>query len=492
MVGDTVQTAAPATVAASRSWARRYSRRLLVTDAAVVSWAVAGAHVTRFGWEDHAVATTTFVGSYDPTYVGVSVALALTWLLMLSLRETRSATVVGTGPEEYRRVIAASLQLFGLVAVAAFLLKADLGRGYLLIAFPAGTAGLLLGRYLWRQWLHLQRRAGTWSDRVVVAGQADQVAHLTEQLARDPGAGYQIVAACTHSGQGTVVAAGRRVPVRGRLEDVLDVAQACSADIIAVTSTDAFSGQVLRQLGWQLEGTDTGLMVAPALTDVAGPRIHLRPVGGLPLLHVEKPRLPRGGRLAKESFDRVGAAVLLVILSPVLVVIAILIRAADGGPALYRQERVGRGNALFEVLKFRSMRVDADADLPALLAAQGTADRPLFKVDEDPRVTTVGRFLRCTSLDELPQLVNVLRGEMSLVGPRPQRPTEVALYTGGEERRLLAKPGMTGLWQVSGRSDLPWEEAVRLDLYYVENWSFTFDLLLLWRTVGVVLRGTGR
>ena len=164
-------------------------------------------------------------------------------------------------------------------------------------------------------------------------------------------------------------------------------------------------------------------------------------------------------------------------------------RATSPGPAIYRQQRVGYDGTSFPIWKFRTMRADADAELQQLLAAQGKGLQPLFKLDDDPRVTRVGRVLRAYSLDEFPQLVNVLLGHMSLVGPRPQVDAEVALYSRTHRRRLLAKPGMTGLWQVSGRNEVAWEDAAELDLYYVENWSLGLDVVLLLRTVLVVLRG---
>jgi len=260
---------------------------------------------------------------------------------------------------------------------------------------------------------------------------------------------------------------------------------------VAVAASGEMSADVLRRIGWDLEGTGVALVVAPALTNIAGNRIHVQPVSGLALLHIEEPRLPRGGQIAKQVTDRVGALLLVVLLLPVFLVTAALVRCTSPGPALYRQERIGRAGRTFRVWKFRSMQVGADAALPGLLAAAGTGGTPLFKVADDPRLTRVGGLLRRYSLDELPQLFNVLAGDMSLVGPRPQRLAEVELYDDLARRRLLARPGMTGYWQVSGRSDLSWDEAVRLDLYYVENWTFSFDMILLWRTVFTVVRGRG-
>lgn len=210
-------------------------------------------------------------------------------------------------------------------------------------------------------------------------------------------------------------------------------------------------------------------------------------MAGLPLIHVETPRYDGGKLVAKRTFDLIGSSLLIAVMSPIFLVLALLVKASSPGPVLYRQERIGLNGDTFHMLKFRSMRNDADAELANLLAAQGTSDQPLFKVANDPRVTRIGRTLRKHSLDEFPQLFNVLLGSMSLVGPRPQREGEVAMYDDAARRRLLLKPGMSGLWQVGGRSSLCWEDAIRLDLFYVENWSILGDIVILWRTFRAVV-----
>jgi len=259
---------------------------------------------------------------------------------------------------------------------------------------------------------------------------------------------------------------------------------------VAVLACPEMDGVALRRLAWQLERDDVELVVAPALMDVTGPRISIRPVSGLPLLHVEHPELDGGRQVVKDLFDRVMALVALVVLSPLLLVVALLIKFTSEGPVLFRQTRVGRDGREFTVLKFRTMVVDAEARKTELLV-HNEHDGVLFKIRKDPRITPIGRKLRRYSLDELPQLINVLRGDMSLVGPRPPLPEEVARYGGDVYRRLAVKPGLTGLWQVSGRSDLSWEESVRLDLRYVDNWSLALDLLILWKTWSAVVRGSG-
>jgi exopolysaccharide biosynthesis polyprenyl glycosylphosphotransferase len=231
--------------------------------------------------------------------------------------------------------------------------------------------------------------------------------------------------------------------------------------------------------------------VAPTLVEVAGPRIAIRPIAGLPLMHVDHPELTGGRRLAKELFDRCTAAVLLLLLSPFLLIIAGLLKITSGGPVIFQQRRIGRNGEPFTIVKFRTMVRDAECLRADVIHLNEHDAGPLFKIRDDPRVTPLGGWLRRYSLDELPQLINVLIGDMSLVGPRPPLPREVKEYGLDARRRLVVKPGLTGLWQISGRSDLDWEESVRLDLRYVENWSLALDALILWKTVFVVIRGAG-
>jgi exopolysaccharide biosynthesis polyprenyl glycosylphosphotransferase len=280
------------------------------------------------------------------------------------------------------------------------------------------------------------------------------------------------------------------LPVLGGVPDVADVVQQFEVDTVAVLPGPEVHGAVLRRLGWQLEDTEAELLLAPAVTDVVGPRVHIRPVAGLPLLHVERPELTGVRRFTKELVDRSLATLGLVILAPALLAIAVAVRLDSRGPVFFRQERVGRCGVTFTMLKFRSMVQDAPR-LAEQLAAANEGNEVLFKMRDDPRVTRVGRTLRRYSLDELPQLINVLCGHMSLVGPRPPLAKEVAKYGADMHRRFLVKPGLTGLWQVSGRSDLSWDDSVRIDVRYVENWSLALDLMILWKTVGAVVRGSG-
>jgi exopolysaccharide biosynthesis polyprenyl glycosylphosphotransferase len=467
-------------------WAKSYARRLVISDVLVLVWVVFGVQIAWFGLDSAGVAVSGSVADLAIGYTAVSVAIITAWLIVLALYDTRDHRYIGTGSAEYRRIVDASIRLFAFVAIIAYVFKIDLARGYIFIAFPLGTLVLMFSRWIWRQWLNAQRQGGGYSARVLLVGSTPSVAHLAGELARHPEEGYRVVAACVPDGVVGEPVAGTTIPIVGRIPDALQALNTTGADTVAVTSSEELGAQAVRELSWGLEGGRQHLIVAPSLTQINGPRIHTRPVAGLPLIHVEMPRYEGSTHFMKRAFDLVGSAALITALSPVLIVLALSVKLTSAGPVFYRQERVGQNGEPFDMLKFRSMRLNADDELAALLAQQGTSDKPLFKVENDPRVTSIGHFLRKHSLDEFPQLFNVLLGTMSLVGPRPQREGEVALYDDAARRRLLLKPGMSGLWQVGGRSSLGWEDAIRLDLYYVENWSMTGDLVILWKTVRAV------
>ncbi|WIJ45900.1 sugar transferase [Curtobacterium citreum] len=466
-------------------WEATYSRRLVITDLLALVWVVFGVQIAWFGFDSRNV--TGSPADLALGYTTVSVVLVAAWLVMLALYDTRDPRYVGTGAGEYRRIVDSAIRLFALVAIIAYAFKLEIARGYIFIAFPVGVLLLVLTRWMWRQWLNAQRRGGRFSAHVVLVGSTVSVEHIARELMRHPEEGYRVVGACVPSGAVGSTLGSTGVPILGRIPDAVVALRSIGADTVAVTSSDDLGAQAVRELSWELEGGREHLIVAPSLTEVNGPRIHTRPVAGLPLIHVEMPRYDGNALFMKRAFDIVGSATLIVALSPLLIVLAIVVKLTSAGPVLYRQERIGLNGVPFDMLKFRSMRVNADAELATLLAAQGKGDTPLFKLDNDPRITPIGHFLRKHSLDEFPQLFNVFFGTMSLVGPRPQREGEVALYDAAASRRLLLKPGMSGLWQVGGRSSLGWEDAIRLDLYYVENWSITSDLVILWRTVRAVL-----
>lgn len=473
-----------------RGWVSSYRIKLIVTDVAIVSAMVVASQAIRFAGSSRLV-----VGGVGPVnYWLVSAVLIVAWLGALGINGAWDHKVLGAGPSEYRRIIQASMYLFGFVAIAAYLLHVEIARGYLAMALPLGLAGLIAGRWVWRRLLSEYRRAGTHMNRVVVIGGHLTAATLATRLRNQPSAGYRVSGLCVPGPDDRGEGDPEEIdgfPIIGTLDDVFAAIARSDADTVAVAASDRFGPDHVRALAWQLEGTGIRLVLAPALTDVAGPRIHVKPVAGLPLMHVEEPRFTGPKLVAKTALDFVVATLAVVLLSPVLLGAAIAIKAGDGGPVFFRQERVGLAGKRFKVWKFRSMTHKADK-----LAAQakddaGQGSSVFYKSADDARITKVGRLIRKTSIDEIPQLFNVLAAQMSLVGPRPLLPGEGAEIGNFVERRMLVRPGITGLWQVSGRSDVTAEERIRLDFYYVENWSVASDLLILVKTVKTVLTKEG-
>ncbi len=476
--------------AQSRDWRDVYASRLLLTDLLAVIWVVFGVQLLWFGFETADAAFTGDRTHLAINYTAISLGLVVAWMLALQAFGTRGFRIIGTGSTEYALIARASMQLFGLVAIIAFLIKLDLARGYILLAFPIGIVVLCFTRWLWRQWLIVQRSKGRYSTKVLLVGSELTATHIARELTRFPAAGYRVVGACVPSGSRHL--AGTNVPVLGPISSAMESLETSGADTVAITSSEELTPRGIKELSWQLEPGRQHLVVAPGLTDIGGPRIHTRPVAGLPLIHVEIPRYEGRKQFTKRAFDLAGSSLLIVLLSPVLAAIAVGVRLSSPGPVLFRQPRIGLNGSVFNLLKFRSMVANAEerlGELQGLDRAEG--NRVLFKMKDDPRVTPLGRILRRFSLDELPQLLNVFAGSMSLVGPRPPLEREVQLYEDSMHRRFLVKPGITGLWQVNGRSNLSWEDSVRLDLYYVENWSITGDLVILWRTVKAVLDPDG-
>lgn len=470
-------------------WARAYRRRLLVTDTLVIAAVLLAAMWLRFGSTHAQIGGASATDPLSTTsYATFSIGLFMGWMLLMQVMETRSTSVLGTGPEEYKRVAVAVFRVFSVVAIGAYLLRAEVARGFLALAFPLGLVALVGSRWLWRRWLLSKRSQGRFLSPVILVGDALHVVPNLLSLTRSPSSGYRVAGVCVPDVDSRHFEG--LAPVLGRPDCAAEVALRHRVDGVIISSTASSGPALVKRIAWGIEGADIDLMVSSALTDVAGPRIHSRPVEGLPLIHVEEPRFEGGARVVKGLFERSVALVGLTLLSPLFLVIAVLVKRSSRGPVFYRQTRVGLRGQHFTMFKFRSMVDGADAKV-ADLSKLDEGNGVLFKLRHDPRVTPVGSFLRRWSLDELPQLINVLNGSMALVGPRPPLPREVEKYAQHVHRRLLVKPGITGLWQVSGRSDLSWDESVRLDLSYVENWTFVGDLQILWRTARAVLAGSG-
>ena len=444
-------------------WQQLYTRRLWISDAIVLIWVVFGTQIFWFGTGNAELALLEDHRFSVVSYWALSAILIVTWLWALSLADSRSHRVIGAGSAEYIRIVDSSIRLFGVIAIIAFLFQINIARGFLLISLPLGIAVLILVRWLWRQWLVAKRRGGSYMHRVLLG-------------------------ACVPSGKVADKIPGTEIPIMGNVDSVERALAVTGADTVAVTSADDLPPAKVKQISWGLEAGKQHLVIAPSIADIAGPRIHIRPVSGLPLIHVETPRFSLGQRVTKRAFDLVASIAGVIVISPVLLILTVAIMLTSTGPVLFRQERVGRNGTTFKMIKFRSMVPNAEQLLEKLQQEQrDSGNEVLFKMKNDPRVTTIGRFMRKYSLDELPQLFNVIGGSMSLVGPRPPLPREVEQYAEHVHRRFLMKPGITGLWQVSGRSSLSWEESVRLDLSYVENWTLVGDLTILLKTARAAL-----
>jgi exopolysaccharide biosynthesis polyprenyl glycosylphosphotransferase len=455
---------------------RIYLRRAVVCDFAIALFSSAMAMQVRFG------------GHVNTEYAVFSLVFPLLWVLTLWLFGAYDNRYVGIGSDEFRKVLNAGVSLTAGIAIVSYAVNTELSRAYLLLTMPTVTVLDLIVRWALRKRLHKQRALGRFMATVLAVGPEPAVADLVTELRRDSHHGLTVMATCLTGAWDNRTVAG--VPVVGGLDDVAVAVRRCGVDTVAVLSCNEIDGVTLRQLAWELEKTGTDLCVAPALLDVAGPRTTIRPTAGLTLLHVDHAELSGPRKVLKEIFDRLVAGIALILLSPLFAALAVAIRLSDNGPVLFTQPRAGKEGRIFKIYKFRTMVVDAE-QRRAELRASIDSDNLLFKMRGDPRVTAIGARLRKWSIDELPQLINVIRGEMSLVGPRPHPLDEAARYADHVRRRLVVKPGLTGLWQVSGRSDLSWEESVRLDLRYVENWSFALDLQILWKTFSVIFRGSG-
>ena len=483
MSGNTAATRSgriPARLAARdpAAWTSAYRRRAVVADFCCGLAAGLLAYEVRF--DAHAYQSAV--------YLAFTVLLPVLWTVSVALAGGYDPRFIGVGSDEFRRILNAAVSLTAVVAIASYVVKFDFARGYVVIALPCATVFDLFVRHGLRKRLHKLRSRGACLRRVVAVGHAPAVADLIFELRRSTYHGLSVVGACLAGRSTRDHIAG--VPVFGGLGNVTLAVDRFRADTVAVLACPEMNGIRLRELAWELEKTGTEMCVAAALLDVAGPRTTIRPVAGLPLLHVDHPELGGGKQVVKSMFDKIFALTAMILLAPLFAAITLAIRITDKGPVFFRQTRVGKDGDTFFVWKFRTMVVDAE-QAKAKLAAHNEADGALFKIRRDPRVTKTGAWLRRWSLDELPQLFNVLVGHMSLVGPRPALPAEAAKYGVHMRRRLVVKPGLTGLWQINGRSDLPWDEAVRLDLRYVENWSLALDLQILWKTGSAVIRGSG-
>jgi exopolysaccharide biosynthesis polyprenyl glycosylphosphotransferase len=413
-----------------RDWSGRYIREIIALDVVVALFGMA---------VNGALATELSLGR-QPTPMWFVLG-CLIWPTAIAVVRGYERTRVGIGGDEMRALLRAALLVLSVCAVPAGLFAWQSLLTAVVVTAPVTVLGSLAVRFASRKRLHRQQHQGQNVRKVVVVGSVAAAADLSEILSQETHCGMYVVGVCV-PGSEMDAARARGLTVMGDLEEVSSVIRELDCDAVAVTSGDATRHNYLRELSWSLEGTDVELLVHPGLIEVAGPRMHIRPFVGLPLLYVEQPHFTGWRRLVKRATDITLAGIGVLLLSPVLAAIATAIKLQDGGPVIFRQTRIGTAGDSFTMLKFRSMVIDAEARKAALMAHNEAAG-PLFKIKRDPRITRLGRFLRDYSLDELPQLFNVLRGSMSLVGPRPQLECEVELLPHDARRRLLVTPGVT-------------------------------------------------
>lgn len=467
------------------------SVRMAVTEASVLLAATLVSQVIRFGTGPNGVE----LGFAGVDYTTFSVILTGLWVaLLVYFRAGRARDAAFGAPNvAYQDITRSSGVVVVVVAMYSGLAQAEISRGYLLGAIPLGFAVLVLDRVLWRTWVRAQRRRGRYTSRAVLVGNPEDLRGLASLMGKDPGAGIGVVGVVSVGGEPQRIGdpSGVRFLPSSDVAEVQRAARAFTPDVVVVVSDGSLGDDFVREMSWSLEDSRIRLFVSPRVGPVSSDRLQTIPVAGHQLISVESARYSGMKYVAKRSLDIGASLAALVVLWPLFAVVAMCVRADSDGPALFRQERIGHRGRRFTMLKFRTMRIDAETIREDLVTANDHTTGPLFKLRSDPRVTRVGRFLRRYSIDELPQLVNVLRGEMSLVGPRPPLPREVDAYVEKAHRRLLSKPGLTGPWQVSGRSDLDWEDGLLLDLLYVENWSFLGDVVILVRTIGAVVAAKG-
>lgn len=470
---------------ASAAWIATHINLLRSTDAALVAAAVyAGYLLSDVGFASG--------GPADKGTAATAAAVTLTWLAALEIYRTRDAKVLGIGADEYKRVASATLRIFGLMAITAVMFSLHGAGAFITVSLPLGLLALTANRWVFRRRLSAEKARGRHLSRALVVGELEDVRYVVQQVSRKSGPVYNILGVCLPGARRghSLRVDGTQVPVLSSTDDIARTVRLTEADSVIVAGPLPGGNRFIRELGWRLEESSAELILAATLTNVAGPRIHWRPVEGLPLMHVDIPQYSGARHALKRAMDLATALAALLVLSPLILVLALIVKLDSPGPVFFRQDRIGKDGQVFQMFKFRSMVVDAE-DRLAALGQQNQGAGVLFKMRDDPRITRCGRWMRKYSLDELPQLWNVVSGHMSMVGPRPPLDREVSKYERHTHRRLLIKPGITGLWQINGRSDLPWDEAVRLDLYYVENWSIAGDLLILWRTFRAVARPSG-
>jgi exopolysaccharide biosynthesis polyprenyl glycosylphosphotransferase len=460
-------------ISSARADYRRLYRLVAVTDTLAIAFAMVIAYWIRFGVRVPERDFLLLLLGAPIVVIGVYTAFHLYDAYRF------------TPAEEFRRIIlAVSLGLTGLVTLS-FWSQASFSRSWLAASWALGLILGLGSRRVWHYWIGRAREKGRLSFATLIVGTNEEAEHLADVMGR-PAFGFRAIGMVTTQATAENTS---RLPVMGSVTDLRDLIRDTGAECVFVASS-AMSpeemGHVAKAV--RLEGVE--VRITATMPEVLASRLTVQPLGGLTALSLRPVRLTGTQVVAKRAFDLTVAGIGTLLLSPLFVIIGLAIKLSSPGPVFFRQRRVGHRGRPFTILKLRTMRLGADQMIDELREQHGV-DGLMFKLKDDPRVTPVGGFLRKFSLDEFPQLINVIKGDMSLVGPRPPLPEEVTRYADWQFDRLEVPPGITGLWQVSGRSELSFDDCVRLDLFYIENWSIAYDLYILAKTLPALLSSTG-
>jgi exopolysaccharide biosynthesis polyprenyl glycosylphosphotransferase len=452
---------------------------IALTDVLAVEAAILLTRFARYG-----------LGKPGPSFLGILILAPVVWVPTFAVFNLYSLSRLSPA-EEFRRLFEATGVAVAAKLVLTLLLihgtiEDALSRGWLLMAWILALILVLITRQLWHKHMGRLRARGSLSYRTVILGANQEALRIAHTLGPKP-LGYQPVGAIS---TGVAQEQLDGLPLLGTVNDLPEIIEAHGIECVFVAST-AIDPVVLKRVTRTLRHHPVEVRVSANMSEILSSRLTVQPVGDLLALTLRPARLTGPQAVAKRSFDLLAAMVALIVSAPMWMTIAVLIKATSRGPVLYRQERVGKDGRTFTMYKFRTMIRGADLLLPQLLERNESGGGVLFKLKNDPRVTRIGSWLRAWSLDELPQILNVMRGDMSLVGPRPALPNEVAAYEDWHRGRLEVRPGITGLWQVGGRSDLSFDDYVRLDLFYIENWSVIYDLFILGKTIPAVLMRKG-
>jgi exopolysaccharide biosynthesis polyprenyl glycosylphosphotransferase len=418
----------------------------------------------------------------SPQLVGAG--LLVTWLILLSVFKSRDPKIVGSDFSEYRRVLNATLSVLGLLAFVSLYFKVDVSRLYVTEVLVIGLVALLLSRRLGRNWLSKQRKQGNFTRRVAIYGPTSELALELQKYASHKESEFEPIMTIEDNNLLVLKYLNSDKTKTVDLEQLPEVLAEENIEILQVVGSGPSSAQMHKKLYWALDGWDISFVVSPAITGVSSSKLTTRVIAGSPLIKISSTKFSGPQYFVKTTFDIVFSLIALIVAFPVMLATAIAIKLTDRGPIFFKQTRIGLNGKEFQILKFRSMKVGAEKEFDELASKAGyEVNAVQFKLKDDPRVTSIGKLIRKTSVDELPQFINVLKGDMSVVGPRPHVHKEVEAYDDYALRRLLVKPGITGPWQIGGRSELTWDESVAFDVGYVENWNLLSDVAIIVKTI---------